>query len=64
MSDDELIQEKLLDRNTGYLRVPQAVKDEFGAPIRYPNPTWRIGKNDKKTLELVYVFNKKELKRD
>lgn len=64
MPNNDEIQEILLDKNTGYLRVPQAIKDKFGAPVHYPNPTWRIEKNNKDVLELVYVFDKEKMRRD
>lgn len=52
------IQEKLLDTNLGQLRIPKAFKDNFGTPVRYPNPDWKVGEETDTTIELVYIFNK------
>jgi len=50
-----------LINDLGYLKVPQAVKDKFGTPTKYPNPDYRIGKDDDKSFELIFVFPKKEM---
>ena len=46
-----------------YFKMPKAVRDRFGRPSRYPNPDWRVGKDNEEVFELILVFNKKELEK-
>lgn len=61
MMNGKRILEKLLDTNLGMLKIPKAVKDKFGTPTRYPNPDWRIGKDNEDVIEVVYIFDKRKL---
>lgn len=64
--DDKTTNNKLKENllnDVGYLKVPAAVKDRFGTPTRYPNPDYRIGKDDDDSFELIFVFSKKDLEK-
>ena len=54
-------EEQLLNIKLGYLKVPQAVKDRFGTPTKYPNPDYRIGCDDDDTFELIFIFPRKDM---
>ena len=54
--------EKLLDKSTGYLKIPQAIKDNFSTPKKWGNPDWRVIRNDDDVLEISYIFKKEEMK--
>jgi len=52
------LEEKLIDNKSGYLKVPQAIKDHYGTPIKWPNPKCRVIRNDEEILEIAYTFDK------
>lgn len=62
--NQEAQMEEQLITSVGYLKIPtavkQAVKHKFGPPRTYPNPSWKVTKDDEDTLEIKYVFQKKK----
>lgn len=62
MGNGEKINEQLIVKEVGYLRVPKPVKDKFGSPKYYPNPDWTTQETDDQFI-LTYKFDKKQLRR-
>ena len=60
---DKKFVEKILDKSTGYLRIPQAIKDSFGTPKKWGNPTWRVIEDNEDVFEISFIFKKEEMNR-
>jgi len=59
-SEENKPEEQLKMKDSGYLRVPQPIKQRFGSPRKYPQPTWAFAE-DTKTISLTFTWQKKEL---
>lgn len=59
-SKEVRIEEELLMKDSGYLRVPKAVRQKFGTPRKFPQPEWTIGEDDD-SLSLTFKFLKKKI---
>lgn len=53
---EQLSVEQVIQRKLGYMKVPQAFRDEFGSPIHFPEPTRVSMAKSQDAVFLIYEF--------